>query len=83
MSRSNRKKHGKFAEWELVNSHTDRRSFVTNQFGKMLSPIIKAASGHKSELLYLKYVTEGRAEVVNIPAEYWYGRDVENKSKQT
>jgi hypothetical protein len=44
MSRFNRKKHGKFAECELVNSHTDRRSYVTNQFGKMLSPIIKAVA---------------------------------------
>jgi integrase len=78
-----RKKHGRYAKWELVSSHIGRRSFATNHFGKIPTPIIMAATGHKLESSFLKYIGEGRADMVCMLAEYWYGGDVENKSKQS
>jgi len=83
MVSATRKKHGRFAKWELVSSHIGRRSFATNHFGKIPTPIIMAATGHKSESAFLKYIGKGRAEMVSMLAEYWYGGDVEQKSKQT
>jgi hypothetical protein len=83
MVSATRKKHGRFAKWELVSSHIGRRSFATNHFGKIPTPIIMAATGHKSESSFLKYIGKGRAEMVSMLAEYWYGGDVENKSKQS
>jgi len=56
-----RKKYGRFAKWELVSSHIGRRSFATNHFGKIPTPIIIAATGHKSESIFLKYIGKGRA----------------------
>jgi len=50
-----------------------RRSFATNHFGKIPTPIIMAATGHKSESSFLKYIDKGRAEMVSMLAEYWYG----------
>jgi len=83
MVSATRKKHGRFAKWELVSSLIGRRSFATNHFGKIPTPIIMAATGHKSESSFLKYIGKGRAEMVSMLAEYWYGGDVEQKSKQT
>jgi len=40
-----------------------------------------AAIGHKSESSFLKYIGKVRAKKVSIMAEYWYGDDVEQKSK--
>ena len=76
-----RKKHGVFAKWKLVSSHIGRRSFATNHFGKIPTPIIMAATGHKSESSFLKYIGKGRAEMVSMLAEYWYGGKGENDSK--
>jgi hypothetical protein len=42
-----------------------------------------AATCHKSESSFLKYIGKGRVEMVSMLAEYWYGVDVEQKSKQT
>jgi len=42
-----------------------------------------AATGQKSESSFLKYIIKGRVEIVSMLAEYWYGGDVEHKSKQT
>jgi hypothetical protein len=74
MVSATRKKHGRFAKWELVISLIDRRSFATNHFGKIPTPIIMAATGHKSESLFLKYMGKGRAEMVSMLAEYSYGK---------
>jgi integrase len=69
-----RKKHGKFAKWELVSSHIGRRSFASNHFGKIPTPIIMAATGHRSESSFLKYIGKSRAEMASMLAEYWYGK---------
>jgi len=42
-----RKKHGVFAKWKLVSSHIGRRSFATNHFGKIPTPIIMAATAER------------------------------------
>jgi len=34
-------------------------------------------------LNFFKYISKVRAEKVSMLAEYWYGGDVEQKSKQT
>ena len=72
MVSATRKKHGRFSKWELVSSHIGRRSFATNHFGKIPTPIIMAATGHKSESSFLKYIGKGRAEMVSMLADYWY-----------
>jgi len=46
------------------------RSFAINHYGKIPAPIIMAATGHKSESAFLKYISKGRAEVISILAEY-------------
>jgi len=56
MISATRKKHGKFTKWELVSSNNGRRSFAINHFGKTLTPITMAATRHKSELVFLKYI---------------------------
>ena len=74
MVSATREKHGRFAKWELVSYHIGRRPFATNHFGKIPAPIIMAATGHKSESLFLEYIGKGRAEIVSMLAEYSYGK---------
>jgi hypothetical protein len=38
------KKQGLYAKWELVSSHIGRRSFASNHFGKITTPVIMAAT---------------------------------------
>jgi integrase len=73
MVKVTRKKQGQYAKWELVSSHIGRRSFASNHFGKIPTPIIMAATGHKSESSFLKYIGKSRAEMASMLAGYWYG----------
>ncbi len=46
-----------FEKWELVSSHTCRRSFCTNQFLRGVpSLLMRKISGHKTEKAFLEYI---------------------------
>lgn len=49
-------KTGYFQKWELVGTHDLRRSFATNFFGKIPTPVLMGITGHSSESTFLKYI---------------------------
>ena len=51
-----RKIDGTYPKYELVSSHTCRRSFASNYYGKIPTAIIRAITGHSSEREFLKYI---------------------------
>lgn len=56
--------------WKLIGSHTCRRSYCTNMFRMgMPSMLIQAASGHKSESSFLKYIRATNEDKAVLMAE--------------
>ena len=51
-----RKIPGFYPKYKLITSHCGRRSFATNFYGKIPTPLLKAATGHASELMLLRYI---------------------------
>ena len=51
-----RKKKGMYPKYELVTSHIGRRSFATNYYGKIPTPLLMSATGHSSEKQFLEYI---------------------------
>jgi len=49
-------KKGSYKKWELVGTHDLRRSFATNFYSKIPTPIIMGITGHSSENTFLKYI---------------------------
>lgn len=43
-------------KWEVLSSHIGRRSFATNFFGKIPTPLLMEATGHSSENIFMKYI---------------------------
>jgi integrase len=43
-------------KYELITSHTMRRSFATNYFGKIETPILMEITGHSRESTFLSYI---------------------------
>lgn len=74
-----RKETGNFEKWELVTSHTCRRSFATNLYGKLPNKVIMAITGHKTETQFLKYIKTTNEEFAEILGDFW---DKENASKK-
>ena len=51
-----RKESGLFPKWELIASHVGRRSFATNFYGKIQTPLIMNVTGHTKESTFLGYI---------------------------
>ena len=66
-----RKEKKTVEKWKLVSSHICRRSFATNHYGNLPTPVIMAITGHKTEKMFLKYIgktAKDNAEALNT---YW------------
>jgi integrase len=55
---THRKEVGTFQKWELVRSHSMRRSFATNHYNKLPNKLIMAVTSHSTEKMLLKYIGE-------------------------
>lgn len=55
---TNRKETGFFPKYELIASHCFRRSFCTNYYKKIPTPILINISGHSKESLFLTYINK-------------------------
>lgn len=43
-------------KWEFLTSHIGRRSFATNFYGKIPTPLLMEATGHSTEQMFLQYI---------------------------
>lgn len=69
---TNRKERGYFEKYKLISSHTCRRSFATNLYGKIDNKTIMAITTHKSHSQFLSYVKTTHSEHVEKLAEFWH-----------
>ena len=68
---TNRKVSGTFEKWELVSSHIGRRSFATNNYGRVPTSILKYMTGHSTERMFLEYIGKTQTETALQAAEYF------------
>ena len=54
--KTKRKKLGTHPKYSLISSHDLRRSFATNYFGKIETPILMQITGHSKESTFLSYI---------------------------
>jgi hypothetical protein len=69
-SQLNRKVQGRYKKFELVSSHIGRRSFATNNFGKVPTAVLMSITGHKNESTFLKYIGKTTTEMSHLMAQY-------------
>lgn len=43
-------------KWEFISSHTCRRSFASNYYGKIPTATLKMITGHSTEEMFLRYI---------------------------
>jgi integrase len=61
-----------FPKWELLTTHTARRSFATNLYLAEVPPItIMAITGHRTEKAFMKYIKVTPKEHSKILKMYW------------
>jgi integrase len=70
-----RKKKGYYPKHELISSHTFRRSFATNLYGKVDNQTLMAMTGHTTESQLITYVKTTHDEHVEKVREYFNRND--------
>ena len=55
---THKKEVGIFEKWQLIRSHTSRRSFATNHYDKLPNKVIMSVTGHSTEKMLLEYIGE-------------------------
>jgi integrase len=68
---TNRKVKDYYKKHELITTHTCRRSFVSNHYGKIDDKTIMAITTHKSYNEYIKYVKTTMSEHAQNFEDYW------------
>ncbi len=72
MTKGGVKQTTQYKKWELVKTHTARRSFATNLYKRKVPTItIMAVTGHKTEKSFLKYIKVTPTEHAEMIREVW------------
>jgi integrase len=66
-----RKESGTFRKYELISSHTCRRSFASNLYGKLPNMVIMGITGHRTEVQFLKYIKITKQEHAETLKKHW------------
>ena len=80
-SETKRKEIGLFPKHEVISSHDLRRSFATNFFGKIETPILMNMTGHSRESTFLSYI--GRNNNRDAYADIFMSGVLKIQEKQT
>jgi integrase len=56
--KSNRKIMGTYPKYQLVTTHSFRRTFASNYYKKIATPILMTITGHSKESMFLKYINK-------------------------
>ena len=62
-SKKYRKETGFYPKYKLVSSHIGRRSFATNNYGKIPTSFLKYVTGHSTESMFLDYIGKSNKDI--------------------
>lgn len=57
-------------KWEAITSHICRRSFASNFYGKIPTPLLMEATGHSTEQMFQRYISSTNTERTRSLATY-------------
>jgi len=66
-----RKISGIYPKWQLVSSHVGRRSFASNNYGRIPTSLLIGATGHTTEQMFLEYIGKSDTQKALQLAEYF------------
>jgi integrase len=80
-NKEKRKVSGIYPKWELMASHVCRRSFCTNLYGILPTPLIMSISAHSSEKMLLNYIGKDSLDFAQQIADFYTLQALKNKKE--
>jgi len=69
--KENKRVLGVYPKYKLISSHTMRRSFASNLYGKVPTVVIMAITGHTTEKSFLTYIKKPQRDFAERLKEYY------------
>ncbi|MEO2062754.1 MAG: phage integrase SAM-like domain-containing protein [Christiangramia sp.] len=76
-----RKIRGNFPKYELITSHVCRRSFATNQYGELPTPLIMQITAHSTEKMFYGYIGKSSMDYAQQIADFYAKQFVKEKKE--
>ena len=78
--KDNKRLLGMYPKHLLLASHSMRRTFATNLYGKLPTMVIMAITGHTTEKSFLTYIKKPQRDFAERLKEYYLEKDAEERS---
>jgi len=72
---------GTYPKWELMASHVCRRSFCTNLYGTLPTPLIMSIYTHSSEKMLINYIGKNSLDFAQQIADFYTLQALRDKKK--
>lgn len=76
-----RKITGIFPKYELITSHVCRRTFATNQYGILPTPLIMQITAHSTEKMFLGYIGKSSMDYAQQIANFYSNQAIKEKKE--
>ena len=73
--KDNKRVLGMYPKYKLIASHSMRRTFATNLYGKLPTMVIMAITGHTTEKSFLTYIKKPQRDFAERLKEYYLEKD--------
>jgi integrase len=80
-NKEKRKINGSYPKWQLMASHVCRRSFATNLYGILPTPLIMSITAHSSEKLLLNYIGKDSLDFAQQIADFYTLQAIKEKKE--
>ncbi|TXB66857.1 tyrosine-type recombinase/integrase [Vicingus serpentipes] len=80
-NKKKRKVSGNFPKYELITSHSLRRSFATNYYKHIPTPILIEITGHSKESMFLEYIGKPKDKDENAKLFLKLVKEMNNKTE--
>ncbi|PQJ76965.1 tyrosine-type recombinase/integrase [Polaribacter glomeratus] len=70
-----------YAKWELMSSHVCRRSFASNLYGTLPTPLIMSITAHSSEKMLLNYIGKDSLDFAQQIADFYTLQALKDKKE--
>ena len=80
-NKEKRKVSGIYPKWQLMASHVCRRSFCTNLYGILPTPLIMSISAHSSEKMLLNYIGKDSLDFAQQIADFYTLQAIKEKKE--
>lgn len=80
-NKEKRKVSGTYPKWQLMASHVCRRSFASNLYGTLPTPLIMSITAHSSEKMLLNYIGKDSLDFAQQIADFYTLQALKNKKE--